>query len=95
MNLESQRRYGLPTDNIAANAFTMSHSHKDAPPELTELATFHAQVDALGIDTALLVDTYYVTTGMANAVVAAGPDGGRDPHRFRHAGGADLSSAQT
>jgi nicotinate phosphoribosyltransferase len=39
---------------------------------MTELAAFRAQVDALGVDTTLLVDTYDVTTGVANAVAAAG-----------------------
>jgi nicotinate phosphoribosyltransferase len=39
---------------------------------MTELAAFRAQVDALGADTTLLVDTYDVTTGVANAVAAAG-----------------------
>ncbi|MCV7339418.1 nicotinate phosphoribosyltransferase [Mycobacterium haemophilum DSM 44634] len=71
-NLEAQRRYGIPTGGTAAHAFTMLHSRDDAPPEVTELAAFHAQVDALGVDTTLLVDTYDVTTGVANAVAAAG-----------------------
>ena len=36
------------------------------------MAAFRAQVDALGTDTTLLVDTYDVTTGVANAVAAGG-----------------------
>ncbi|GAB4964433.1 hypothetical protein MAHJHV54_47960 [Mycobacterium avium subsp. hominissuis] len=34
-------------------------------------AAFRAQVQALGVDTTLLVDTYDVTTGVANAAPAA------------------------
>jgi nicotinate phosphoribosyltransferase len=71
-NLEAQRRYGIPTEGTAAHAFTMLHATADSPPELAELAAFRAQVDALGVSTTLLVDTYDVTTGVANAVAAAG-----------------------
>jgi nicotinate phosphoribosyltransferase len=71
-NLQAQRQYGIPTEGTAAHAFTMLHSHEDEPSELTELAAFRAQVDALGVATTLLVDTYDVTTGVANAVAAAG-----------------------
>ena len=71
-NLEAQRRYGIPTEGTAAHAFTMLHTRKDRPPEAAELAAFRAQVDALGAETTLLVDTYDVTTGVANAVAAAG-----------------------
>jgi nicotinate phosphoribosyltransferase len=71
-NLEAQRRYGIPAEGTAAHAFTMLHTQRDGPPEMTELAAFRAQVDALGTDTTLLVDTYDVTAGVANAVAAAG-----------------------
>jgi nicotinate phosphoribosyltransferase len=47
----------------------MLHTRADGPDEL---AAFRAQVDALGADTTLLVDTYDVTAGVANAVAAAG-----------------------
>jgi nicotinate phosphoribosyltransferase len=72
-NLEAQRRYGIPTEGTSAHAFTMLHVSKEHPPESAELAAFKAQVDALGVETTLLVDTYDVTTGVANAVAAAGP----------------------
>ena len=42
------------------------------PDETDEPGAFAAQVDALGAGTTLLVDTYDVTTGVANAVAAAG-----------------------
>ena len=72
-NLQAQRRYGVPAKGTAAHAFTMLHARADGRPQESELAAFRAQVDALGSDTTLLVDTYDVTTGVANAVTAAGP----------------------
>jgi nicotinate phosphoribosyltransferase len=71
-NLEAQRQYGIPTEGTAAHAFTMLHTREDCPPEMAELAAFRAQVDALGVGTTLLVDTYDVMTGVANAIAAAG-----------------------
>src|SRR6201994_4597712 len=71
-NLEAQRRYGIPAEGTAAHAFTMLHTERESPTEVTELAAFRSQVEALGVDTTLLVDTYDVTTGVANAVAAAG-----------------------
>jgi nicotinate phosphoribosyltransferase len=68
-NLEAERRYGVPAEGTAAHAFTMLHTGESGPDEL---AAFRAQVDALGVDTTLLVDTYDVTTGVSNAVAAAG-----------------------
>lgn len=70
-NLEAQRLHGVPALGTSAHAFTMLHTTADGPDEL---AAFRAQVDALGVDTTLLVDTYDVTTGIANAVAAAGPE---------------------
>jgi nicotinate phosphoribosyltransferase len=69
-NLEARRRYGIPAEGTSAHAFTMLHTHRDGPDEL---AAFRAQVEVLGAGTTLLVDTYDVTTGVANAVAAAGP----------------------
>jgi nicotinate phosphoribosyltransferase len=71
-NLAAQRRYGVPTEGTAAHAFTMVHTNPGARPEEAELPAFRAQVDALGPGTTLLVDTYDVTAGVANAVAAAG-----------------------
>jgi nicotinate phosphoribosyltransferase len=67
-NLEARRRYGVPTEGTSAHAFTLLH----AGDEPDEPAAFAAQVDALGAGTTLLVDTYDVTTGVDNAVAAAG-----------------------
>lgn len=69
-NLEAHRRFRVPVLGTSAHAFTLLYSGADGPDEL---AAFRAQVDALGPDTTLLVDTYDVTIGVANAVAAAGP----------------------
>jgi nicotinate phosphoribosyltransferase len=72
-NLEAQRRYGVPATGTSAHAFTLLHSALENGAAGPEPAAFRAQVDALGVDTTLLVDTFDVTTGVANAVAAAGP----------------------
>ncbi|OBF17591.1 nicotinate phosphoribosyltransferase [Mycobacterium sp. ACS4331] len=68
-NLEASRRFGVPALGTSAHAFTMLYTGADGPDEP---AAFRAQVGALGVGTTLLVDTYDVTTGIANAVAAAG-----------------------
>jgi len=70
-NLEAQRRYGVPALGTSAHAFTLLHATPDGPDEQ---AAFRAQVDALGVGTTLLVDTYDITAGVANAVAVAGPE---------------------
>ena len=69
-NLETQRRYGVPALGTSAHAFTLLHTSPDGPDER---AAFRAQVDALGVGTTLLVDTYDITAGVVNAVEVAGP----------------------
>ena len=64
-NLAAGQRYGIPTAGTAAHAFTLLHD--------SEVDAFTAQVDALGTDTTLLVDTYDITQGIATAIEAAGP----------------------
>ncbi|MGB8381605.1 MAG: nicotinate phosphoribosyltransferase [Dermatophilaceae bacterium] len=64
-NLEAGRRYGVPTAGTAAHAFTLVHD--------SERAAFRAQLDALGLGTTLLVDTFDVPTAVATAVELAGP----------------------
>ncbi|MGW1398701.1 nicotinate phosphoribosyltransferase [Streptomyces sp. NPDC002405] len=59
-------RYNIPTVGTSAHAFTLLHdSERDA---------FQAQVDSLGRDTTLLVDTYDVTEAVRTAVEIAGPE---------------------
>ncbi|WP_299560438.1 nicotinate phosphoribosyltransferase [uncultured Mycolicibacterium sp.] len=80
-NLEAQRRYGVPALGTSAHAFTLLHSPPEAVPgeapgehtDAAERAAFAAQIAALGVDTTLLVDTFDITRGVANAVAVAGP----------------------
>jgi len=68
-NLEAGRRYGVPTSGTSAHSFTLLHTDAGGPDEA---AAFRAQVDALGVDTTLLVDTYDITAGIDTAVRVAG-----------------------
>ena len=70
-NLEAQRRHGVPALGTSAHAFTLLHTGAQGTDEKS---AFRAQVDALGVGTTLLVDTYDITTGVANAVEVAGPE---------------------
>lgn len=65
-NLEAGRRYGVPTTGTSAHAFTLVHDN--------ERAAFQAQIDALGVNTTLLVDTYDVPRAVATAIEVAGPE---------------------
>ncbi len=65
-NLEAGRRHGIPTAGTSAHSFTLLHD--------TEQEAFAAQVQALGKDTTLLVDTYDVTKAVQTAVRIAGPE---------------------
>lgn len=69
-NLEAQRSFGVPALGTSAHAFTLVHTAATGPDEA---AAFRAQVDALGVGTTLLVDTYDITQGVANAIAVAGP----------------------
>ncbi len=82
-NLEAQRTFGVPALGTSAHAFTLLHTTGtaglgDEPlgrrTSEWEQAAFRAQVDALGVGTTLLVDTYDITAGVANAVEVAGPE---------------------
>jgi nicotinate phosphoribosyltransferase len=64
-NLEAGRRHGVPTTGTAAHAFTLLHDD--------ETAAFASQIDALGKQTTLLVDTYDISQGIRNAIAVAGP----------------------
>jgi nicotinate phosphoribosyltransferase len=65
-NLAAGARYGIPTTGTSAHAFTLLHD--------SEAAAFRAQLNALGIDTTLLVDTYDVEQGIRTAIEVAGPE---------------------
>ena len=63
-NLEAGRTWGVPTMGTAAHSSTLLHdSEEDA---------FRAQVDAMGVGTTLLVDTYDIEQGIATAIEVAG-----------------------
>ncbi len=68
-NLEATRRYGVPGAGTSAHSFTLAHTGVEGPDER---AAFAAQVDALGVGTTLLVDTYDITQGVINAIEVAG-----------------------
>ncbi|WP_236695302.1 nicotinate phosphoribosyltransferase [Mycolicibacterium chubuense] len=72
-NLEAERRHGVPALGTSAHAFTLLHTDAGQSADDGEKAAFRAQVDALGVDTTLLVDTYDITAGVANAIEVAGP----------------------
>lgn len=69
-NLEAVRRHGIPGAGTSAHAFTLLHTTSGGPDET---AAFRAQVDALGVGTTLLVDTYDISAGVRRAVEVAGP----------------------
>ncbi|KHK97556.1 nicotinate phosphoribosyltransferase [Microbacterium mangrovi] len=63
-NLEAGRAWGIPTMGTAAHAWTLLHDREED--------AFRAQIEALGADTTLLVDTYDIRTGVATAIRVAG-----------------------
>ena len=65
-NLEAGRRFDIPTLGTAAHAFTLVHD--------SEKEAFRAQLDTLGQDTTLLVDTFDIKTAVEQAVEVAGVD---------------------
>lgn len=65
-NLAAGLRYGITTAGTAAHSFTLLHDD--------EKSAFQAQVDTMGKQTSLLVDTYDIKTGIRNAVDVAGPE---------------------
>ena len=65
-NLLAAQLYGLKTIGTAAHCFTLVHdSERDA---------FISQIDALGKNTTLLVDTYNIEEAVKTAVEVAGPE---------------------
>jgi nicotinate phosphoribosyltransferase len=74
-NLEAGRRYGIPTKGTAAHAFVLAHE--------TEREAFAAQLDALGVATSLLVDTYDIPSAISVAVDLARERGASGPGAVR------------
>jgi nicotinate phosphoribosyltransferase len=71
-NLAAHHHYGIPALGTSAHAFTLLHTESHLSTDESEQAAFRAQVAALGESTTLLVDTYDVRRGVANAIAAAG-----------------------
>lgn len=65
-NMEAGLTYGIPTSGTSAHAFTLAFP--------SEIEAFRAQVEALGVSTTLLVDTYDIAQGIRNAVAVAGTE---------------------
>lgn len=63
-NLEAGATYGIPTVGTSAHAFTLLFANEED--------AFAAQIDILGKETTLLVDTFDVITGVRNALQAGG-----------------------
>lgn len=71
-NLEAAFRYGIPASGTSAHAWTLLHINDDGTPN--EAAAFRSQVDQLGVETTLLVDTYDIARGVETAIEVAGTD---------------------
>lgn len=65
-NLEAGMTYGIPTLGTSAHSFTLVHD--------TERDAFTAQVESLGSDTTLLLDTYDVDKALETAIAVAGTE---------------------
>src|SRR5690349_3449771 len=63
-NLEAGRTWGIPTMGTAAHSWTLLHD--------SEEEAFRSQIESLGTDTTLLVDTYDIRTGVETAIQVAG-----------------------
>ncbi len=71
-NMEASYRYGVPASGTSAHAWTLLHVNEDGTPN--EKAAFQSQINSLGVGTTLLVDTYDITQGVANAIEVAGTE---------------------
>lgn len=59
-NLEAGRSWGVPTMGTSAHSFTLLHD--------TETEAFRSQIESMGTDTTLLVDTYEIEPAVREAV---------------------------
>lgn len=71
-NLEAGRRWGTPTKGTSAHAFTLAHAGLTEDNDEAERIAFKAQIEALGVGTTLLVDTFDIERGIENAISVAG-----------------------
>ena len=61
-NIEAGKRFGVPTAGTSAHAFTLAHDDEES--------AFEAQIEAHGLETTLLVDTFEIETGIDRALAA-------------------------
>lgn len=71
-NLQASKEYGIPASGTAAHAWTLLHTNPDGTPD--EAGAFKSQIETLGLDTTLLVDTYDIAQGVKTAIEVAGPE---------------------
>lgn len=71
-NLQASAEYGIPASGTAAHSWTLAHVNDDGTPN--EKAAFESQIKTHGVGTTLLVDTFDITQGVANAIEVAGPE---------------------
>jgi nicotinate phosphoribosyltransferase len=74
-NLQAGFRYGVPTAGTAAHAWVLAHD--------SEFDAFVAQIEAQGVGTTLLVDTFDTNEGIVAAVKAANLFGAPGPGAIR------------
>lgn len=65
-NLEAARRYAIPTMGTSAHAYTLLHDDEEV--------AFRSQIEALGVGTTLLVDTYDTFAGLDRAIAIGGQE---------------------
>ncbi len=85
-SLEAGRAYGIPTTGTAAHAFVLAHD--------SERAAFTAQLEAMGLETTLLVDTYDTAAAIRTAVELARERGASGPGAIRLDSGDLVSEAR-
>jgi putative nicotinate phosphoribosyltransferase len=83
--LEAGRRYGIPTTGTAAHAFVLAYDD--------ERSAFAAQLDAMGVGTTLLVDTFDTPRAIRTAVELARERGAPGPGAIRLDSGELLAEA--
>jgi nicotinate phosphoribosyltransferase len=74
-NLEAGWRFAIPTAGTSGHAAVLAHE--------SELDAFITQIDVLGVDTTLLVDTYDIHEGIRTAVKVANQFGASGPGAIR------------
>lgn len=85
-NLAAGERFDIPTAGTAAHAFTLAHDD--------ERSAFASQLDALGVSTTLLVDTFDIPTAIRMGVELARERGASGPGAIRIDSGDLLYEAR-